>query len=173
VTARKAKNTNRQGANFELQIMHHLAERGYDVLRSSGSRGKIDVVAVGDVHTLWIQAKVSNPLISPAERRAVIGVARRADIAWWRDRLTLANAVPLVSYRIKGQVCFRELLGYGPKEWALWEAPTLANAMCGCGHQYSAHARDTGCWQRTENDMSCGCRDFRFPVKTKPKGTAS
>jgi len=169
MAVRKAKNTNRQGANFELQIMAHLKERGYDVLRSSGSRGKIDVVAVGDIHTLWIQAKVSNPLISPAERRGVIGVARRAD----QDREALTNAIPLVSYRIKGQVCFRELLGYGPKEWFPWEAPTLPNAMCGCGHQNSAHARDTGCWQRTENDMSCGCRGFRFPVKTKSEGTAS
>jgi hypothetical protein len=163
MAVRKAKNTNRQGANFELQIMAHLKERGYDVLRSSGSRGKIDVVAVGDVHTLWIQAKVSNPLISPAERRAVRSVAARVGV----------DALPLVSYRIKGQVCFRLLTGDGPKAWALWEAPVLANAMCGCGHQNSAHARDTGCWQRTENDMSCGCRDFRFPVKTKSEGTAS
>lgn len=89
--------------------MAHLAERGYDVLRSSGSRGKVDVVAVGDQRLLFIQAKISRPVISPAERKAVRKMANRVG-AW-----------PLVAYRINGRVLFRRLTGDGPKEFEVFE----------------------------------------------------
>jgi hypothetical protein len=157
---RKAKNTTRQGANFELQIMHHLSELGYDVLRSSGSRGKIDVVAVGDPHTLWIQAKISNPLLSPADRVAVIGVA---------DRVSLhGDAYPVVAYRIRGKVCFRMLTGYGPRDFTDFRPHLHGHAICGtCGHQHDAHARGTGCWDRGKEDRSCGCASFILPSQVK------
>lgn len=157
---RKAKNTTRQGANFELQIMHHLSELGYDVLRSSASRGKIDVVAVGDIHTLWIQAKISNPRLSPADRIAVVGMAARA------DRESYTN-LPIVAYRVKGQVVFRALTGTGPSDFLDFRPFLHPTALCNCGHQHAAHARGTGCWQRTEDDRSCGCHQFIFPSKAK------
>jgi hypothetical protein len=149
-----ARNTNRQGADFELEIMHYLAGCaceakyarprhvgwrgfGYDCLRSSGSRGAVDVVAVpdfpypkasgrdrlydadmlGDTHLppLFIQAKITNPLLSPAERRNVRGLALRA------------GALPLVAYKAKDETTgrvrphFRLLTGPGPKDWTPWE----------------------------------------------------
>lgn len=141
-----ARNTNRQGAGFELDVMHYLSGCecettnkvarhvgwrgfGYTTLRSSGSRGKVDVVAVGPHRelktplgliltrgrTLWVQCKVTNPLISPAERRGVTDIASRA------------GGVALVSYRAQdidtGRVRphFRMLIGTGPKDWAPWE----------------------------------------------------
>lgn len=110
--ARRAKNTNRQGANFELAIMADLTEHGYDALRSSGSRGAVDVVAFGDGEVVLVQAKISEPVIPPAERRAVLSLALRA------------MAVPLVAWRDKGVIRYRELTGPGPKEWAHWTPTT-------------------------------------------------
>lgn len=140
-----AQNTNRQGADFELDVMHyltgcacettrkrpvHIGWRGfgYDCLRSSGSRGAVDVVAVGPEtgeymrkaygirpDLLFIQCKITNPVVPPGERRRLMDLALRA------------GALPIVAYRAKdsgiGRVRphFRALTGPGPKDWAHWE----------------------------------------------------
>ena len=133
-----ARNTNRQGADFELAVMHYLAGTkpekwglgfGYDCLRSSGSRGAVDVVAVGSVDTtdewnrmydikpylLFIQCKITNPVIPPYERLKVQDLALRA------------GALPLVAYKdndlLSGRVRphFRLLTGPGSKDWLPWE----------------------------------------------------
>lgn len=156
MTARRARNTNRQGANFELQIMHHLKERGYDTLRSSGSRGKIDVVAVGDTHTLWIQAKISNPLLPPAERRAVRTLTARIG----------TDALPLVAYRDKGKVLFRLLTGDAAGAWAAYEPPMQWTCECArCGHGYHWHGGETGCWRHPDETKGpqCSCHRFVLP----------
>lgn len=133
-----ARNTTRQGADFELAIMHYLAGTqpetwgpgfGYDCLRSSGSRGAIDVIAVGSFSQepvtdpweiqppalLFIQAKRNKPYLSPADRMRVQNLALRA------------GAIPLLSFMAKdvetGRVRphFRILNGPGPNDWAPWE----------------------------------------------------
>ena len=121
-----ARNTTRQGANFELKVMHDLEEHGYTCLRSSGSRGAVDVVAVGPERTefdkrygltdplLFIQCKITNPVIPPYERNAIQELATRA------------GAVPLVAHWAKDpgtglmRVHYRQLTGPGPKDWAHW-----------------------------------------------------
>ena len=118
-----ARNTTRQGANFELKVMHDLEEYGYTCLRSSGSRGAADVMAFhegplygGAVQALAIQCKITNPVISPAERLAVQNLA------------LCARALPLVAYWAKDtnsihermRVHYRQLTGPGPKDWAHW-----------------------------------------------------
>ena len=125
-----AKNTTRQGADFELAIMHYLAGTmpekwgggfGYDCLRSSGSRGAIDVIAIGPEDNirqwplLFIQAKRNKPYLSPADRMRVQNLALRA------------GAVPLLSFMAKDantglvRPHFRVLDGPGPNDWAPWE----------------------------------------------------
>lgn len=133
-----ARNTTRQGAGFELAVMHFLAGcqggdkpckdpqhalyegHEYTCLRSSGSRGAVDVVAVHavgvplTVYPLFIQCKITNPVIPPAERIALQDLALRA------------GAVPLVAFkaldRVTGRITikFRRLTGPGPKDWAPW-----------------------------------------------------
>jgi len=121
-----ARNTTRQGANFELKVMHDLEEHGYTCLRSSGSRGAVDVVAVTPVGgwvdkymhdscgLLFIQCKITNPVIPPYERNAV------------QDLATRAGAVPLVAHWAKDpatglmRVHYRQLTGPGPRDWAHW-----------------------------------------------------
>ena len=152
MTARKAVNTNRQGANFELQIMHDLRRYGYTTLRSSGSKGTVDVVAVGDGHSLWIQAKITNPLISPAERLAVWDLALRA------------GGIPVVAHRDNGTVLYRELRGTGPKDWVPFE-PYLSNrALCGfCEHRSDQHVRN-GCSGQT---VGCSCPTFMLQERKR------
>lgn len=126
-----ARNTNRQGANFELAIMHYLEEHGYTCLRSSGSKGKVDVVAVGPEQTefdkryklvdslLFVQAKITaTPLrspLSPAERQELMDLALRA------------GALPLTASKAKDETTgkvrphFRLLTGPGPRDWVAWE----------------------------------------------------
>jgi len=119
-----ARNTTRQGANFELKVMHDLEGHGYTCLRSSGSRGAVDVVAVAELgrfnlfdetgYLLFIQCKITNPVIPPYERTAVQDLAMRA------------AAIPLVAHwaadKTTGlmRVHYRMLTGPGPKDWAHW-----------------------------------------------------
>ena len=120
-----ARNTTRQGANFELDVLHYLETFGYDGLRSSGSRGAVDVVAVGplrtyecgavpDAEVLFIQCKITNPVIPPAERLK------------FQDWALRAGAVPLVAFKQADENTrrvrphFRRLTGPGPKDWASW-----------------------------------------------------
>lgn len=156
MTPRKAKNTTRQGANFELQIMDDLDKRGYDVARSSGSRGKIDVFAIGDPHILLIQAKITNPVLSPADRRAVRQVAARAD------------AMPLVAYRINGVVCYRELIGQGPGEFEIFQPITHGWVTCGaCDMRYELHREGSTCGK--PDCTECPCGSFTYQTKEQRK----
>lgn len=129
--ARRAKNTTRQGANFELQVMADLEPHGYTSLRSSGSRGAVDVIAVASrdwwpatsddcSNLLFIQCKIGNPLIPPDERLAV------------RDLAARAGALPVVAHRVDGTVHYRRLTGQGPKEWRYWFPRWCACGNAGC-----------------------------------------
>jgi Holliday junction resolvase len=121
-----ARNTAAQGAAFERRVIKDLEPYGYDCIRSAASKGKVDVVAIGPLHPfylggtgqgramLFIQCKITNPLISPAERTGILDLAHRA------------GAEPLVAYWAKHEttglmaVHYRSLTGPGPKEWAPW-----------------------------------------------------
>lgn len=151
MAARKAVNTNRQGANFELQIMKDLSRYGYTVMRSSGSKGVVDVHAVGDVGVrLYIQAKITNPLIPPAERTALLDMATRGE------------ATPLVAYREKGTVLYRILLGPEPRSWTEFVPKPRHDVICGeCDHKALAHA-ELGCWE-LPGGRSCFCAAFVPP----------
>lgn len=149
--ARRAVNTNRQGANFELKIMHDLERYGYTCHRSSGSRGAVDVMAISENRILMIQAKISQPVIPPKERKAVLALADML-----RD-----VAVPLVAYRVGGKVGYRLLAGPGPKDWLLWEPEPVAAALCAfCEHRHGIHQEATGCW--FGEAALCWCAGFQL-----------
>lgn len=137
-----ARNTAQQGATFERDVMHyltgcrcettcktpkHIGWRGfgYDCMRSAASKGAIDVVAVGPEpwriqmsvrpSLIFIQCKITNLVLPPAERLRVQDLALRA------------GAIPLVSYRAKDITTgrmrphFRWLTGPRASDWLLWE----------------------------------------------------
>lgn len=99
------------GAAFERQVRHALEADGYDVIRSAGSKGKVDLVAIKPMFLAFIQCK-TNGLCAPAERAELIRVSGRA------------NALPLVAYKgTEGRlrpIRFRLLTGPGPKEFLAW-----------------------------------------------------
>lgn len=125
---RRAVNTAAQGRDLELAVMAYLNAQGWTCMRSAGSRGVVDVVALpGNWVRPWllVQCKLTDPVIPPAERLALTTLA------------VPTGALPLVAYRAdpgKGTrveyrkdaamwLSFRELTGPGPKEWREW-APT-------------------------------------------------
>lgn len=119
-------NTARQGADLERLVINHLEPFGYDSIRSAASKGAVDIVAVAALHPayelgytrmpLFIQCKLRNALLPPAERLALQNLALRA------------GAVPVVAYRPPGArkgtlsttPAYRQLTGPGPKDWILW-----------------------------------------------------
>lgn len=138
-----ARNTAQQGATFERAVVHHLegcqsrpepcksaqhagwTGYGYDCIRSAASKGKADIVAVEPLYLgdpewapwqrlLFIQCKRTNPLISPAERAGILGLALRAGglaiVAHWAPDETTGRM----------RIHYRRLTGQGPKEWAPW-----------------------------------------------------
>ena len=128
-----------------MSIMADLTRYGYVAHRSSGSHGAVDVVAVGDMVTLVIQAKITAQVIPPYERRAVIGLAARMG----------PGAVPMSAYRDRGRVRYRVITGPGPKDFMAWDPKPLRYALCSvCEHLHAVH--DGGCWSRD----GCACEGF-------------
>lgn len=135
-----ARNTNRQGAGFELDVMHYLAGTrplrwgpgfGYECLRSSGSAGKIDVLAIAELHPvyrgelgygrplLFIQCKITaEPLrspLTPEERMNLMDLALRGGAL----ALTASREKDAKTGRVRPH--FRQLTGPGPRDWEPWE----------------------------------------------------
>lgn len=109
-------NQYRRGARVENLIADELRERGYDVIRSAGSKGAADLTAVHDGELCFIQVKVgSTALPSPAERTRLLRIAGRV------------RAYALVAYRMedptdrrKQVTGWRHLTGSGPRDWQPW-----------------------------------------------------
>lgn len=127
---RRAVNTSAQGRNLENAVQAMLNERGWTCMRSAGSKGTADVVAIPahpDLPYLLVQCKLTNPNIGPAERLALTTLA------------VPCQALPLVASRgDRGEgtrvqyredtamwIVFRELTGPGPKDWEPWYPPVL------------------------------------------------
>jgi hypothetical protein len=158
--ARRARNTSAQGRNFENQIQHDLERFGYRTMRSAGSKGAADVVAFGARTILFVQAKISQGTVSPAERRGVLALAD----------LYPTIGVPLTATKRSVWTDYRLLTGPGPKDWTPWEPEPLGTATCAdCRHEYLDHggAPDvTGCWGVSDGPCVMRCPAFilRPPV---------
>ena len=106
------------GADLERRVCTELTRDGYVCVRAAGSKGATDVVATKPGQVLFIQAKLSNPQISPSERAALVAAASRA------------GAVPLVVSRVRHgrgyRLVYRRLTGVGAKEWVAWTSDEVA-----------------------------------------------
>jgi Holliday junction resolvase len=103
------------GYRFECGTRDLLREKKYEVIRSAGSKGKIDIVGIRAGELLFIQCKLQG-LCPPAERKRVLELSR------------MVNAVPLIAYshkegRAAATVRFFRLLGTGPYEREDWVIP--------------------------------------------------
>lgn len=103
----------RNGAELERAAKHLLEDDGYHVIKSGGSKGITDLVALKPGEILLIQCKTDGYL-TPAERVALRRIALRL------------GAVPLVGMWVKKgraarTVGFAELVSMGPagnRPWA-------------------------------------------------------
>jgi Holliday junction resolvase len=100
-----------RGRDFEHAVRAKLVADGYDVIRSAGSKTKIDLVAFKTSQVLLIQCKVDGHC-SPAERLALLRVAS----------LLPNYSVPLIGWKQRGvsQPFFWRLTGTGPHEREPW-----------------------------------------------------
>jgi len=103
----------RGGADFEREVRSALAKDGYIlIIRSAGSKTKVDLVAFKPDQVLFIQCK-RNGVCPPAERAALLRFAA----------LLPGVGVPLVASRPK--ITYRRLTGPGPKQWVPWVSDDL------------------------------------------------
>ena len=122
------------GRRFAYRASMAFARDGYEIIRSAGSKTKVDFVAfkeipdgpntyrfAWDVSTcitqmLFVQAKKSTSGTIPEEER--IELLRLAHIA---------RAIPIVVHkRIPRGFAFRRLTGPGPKDWQPWTPDEVA-----------------------------------------------
>jgi Holliday junction resolvase len=95
-TPTKPRSNYARGRDLEHRVRTHLREQGYEVLRTAGSKSKIDLVAIKTGQILFVQCKRSGAL-PPAEWNAL-----------W-DLALMVGAVPVLA----------EQLTRGRKYWRL------------------------------------------------------
>lgn len=78
-------NTAVQGRRVEHAIRDDLIARGFYVVRSAGSKGRVDLVAIGAGVVLLVQCKRNAAALRPAERDALRELAEWADHAYAED----------------------------------------------------------------------------------------
>jgi Holliday junction resolvase len=66
----------RRGRALEYRIRDDLRERGYLVVRSAGSKGAVDLMAVGNGDILLVQSK-RDGWAKPSERAALVVLAEQ------------------------------------------------------------------------------------------------
>lgn len=108
-------NRYRGGADFEREVRAALAADGYDVVRSAGSKTKVDLVAIKAGQVLLVQCK-RNGTCPPAERVELLRVAG------------LLPGVGVAVVASRPRVTYRRLTGPGPKEWAPWSTEEIEEA---------------------------------------------
>lgn len=80
----------RNGADLERAVKHHLEDNGYLlVIKSGGSKGKVDVIGLKWGETVIVQCKRSGTAVRPADRIALVSLAR------------VLGAVPLLASWVK------------------------------------------------------------------------
>lgn len=98
------------GRAFEYRVMELLRDAGYTVVRSAGSKGAADLVAIKPGQVLFVQCKTSGQ-IGPSE--------------WYLFYKSAceAGAVAVVAHRPKrGAVSLMRVLGFKkPRERRPWE----------------------------------------------------
>lgn len=99
----------RAGAEFERAVRIALIADGYDVIRSAGSKTKVDLAAFKPGQALFVQCKRDGK-ISPAERGELLRVASHI------------GALPIVAWKQMGKAAIHywQLTGPGPQERTEW-----------------------------------------------------
>lgn len=130
------------GRRFEYKVRDALREDGYEVLRSAGSKTKIDLVAMKTGQLVFVQCKL-NGLCAPAERARL------------RELAQMVGALPIVAYSHKegrpaAEVRYRLLTGDGPKAFTDWFSDVLGHPAAPEAGEFLAQLDDTPYTRREE-----------------------
>lgn len=101
------------GRRTEWAVIQHLSDHGYQCIRAAGSKGAADIAGFRAGEAVFVSVKRTDPLISPAERVALLDLARTI------DGHALVATKPL-----RQPLAFRRLTGTGPRDYEAWEATT-------------------------------------------------
>ncbi|MFE5369219.1 group I intron-associated PD-(D/E)XK endonuclease [Streptomyces mirabilis] len=95
----------RRGADFERAVRADLVEHGYEVIRSAGSKTKVDLVAIKTGELLLIQCKLAAGRLPSGEWNRLRALSRMCD------------ARPVVARKVDGvvQPYYMELLADAPE----------------------------------------------------------
>ena len=108
------------GRKLEYAAANDLRANGYEVMRTAGSRGAADLIAIKPREILFVQCKLDGR-IAPPERHKLIKLTDYLD-----------NSVPVLAYwhkpgRAARQVAYRELTGLDTDHW--WTVWTPDHAL--------------------------------------------
>lgn len=106
-------NTNYQsGRAFEWKVRDDLTAQGYDVIRSAGSKTKVDLLAFKHGQILLVQVKRKRGALPPAERVELLRLAA----------LLPTVALPVQAYQPapRRPIAYAVLTGPGPKDRRAW-----------------------------------------------------
>ena len=135
-TRRRAVNTAAQGRDLEHAVMALLNRTGWQCMRSAGSKGVADVVAIptgvtaGRTPWLLVQCKLTNTVLPPAERLALttLAVPARA-LPLSASRADQGHGTRVQYRKDTGMwVVFWELTGPGPFDRRPWTPTTEETA---------------------------------------------
>lgn len=112
----------KKGAVFEHRIKKDLEKLDFYVLRSAGSHGIADLVALKFGETLLIQAKCNELTLNYKEWNALVSLSR-----------TL-GATPIHALKVNRKIIYRKLHGFrGPRvtgSFSLFSPDNLENESC-------------------------------------------
>lgn len=114
----------RRGADFERTVRDDLQGHGYEVIRSAGSKTKVDLVAIKSGELLLIQCKLPSSDLPTSEWNRLRELAR------------MCGARPIVALKISGasRPFYREVWTDAPagrrrvlgRHWNVWHPDSLA-----------------------------------------------
>lgn len=104
-----------RGVRLEHAVRTALRADGFEVIRSAGSKSKVDLVAVKTGALVFVQCKLDGRC-SPAERAELYRLAG------------LVGAVPVVAAKPpRTPISYRRLTGIGPRDHEPWIPDELAD----------------------------------------------
>lgn len=125
-SAPKGRNHYRRGADFERATRTDLRSHGYHVIRSAGSKTKVDLMAIKPGELLLIQCKLPHSALPASEWNTLRQLARFCD------------ARPVIALKFPGvaRPLYRELWTDAPRgrrrdlgtHWNVWHPDPLGEA---------------------------------------------
>jgi Holliday junction resolvase len=119
-----------EGRRFAYRASMAFARDGYEIIRSAGSKTKVDFVAFKEVpqaQTTWAGLPPKGELLFVQVKKSTSGTIPADERAELLRLANIARAVPIVVHkRIPRGFAFRRLTGPGPKDWQPWTPDEVA-----------------------------------------------